>query len=352
MACMKAAFTKYTLQFKQPGGTSRGILTSKETYFICLADGDRWGIGEAGLFRGLSSDDLPNYEAVLAGACEALENGGEAAMEQYRDYPSIIFGMEQALRSVSAESPFDLFASDFLRGVPIPINGLIWMGDPAHMKDQVRQKVEQGFRCLKLKIGALDFEEELRLLSGIRKEFGGEALEIRVDANGAFSPGEALEKLKRLSDLGLHSIEQPVAPGAWDLMAELCQKSPLPIALDEELIGHVKAEDKYRLLQHIRPQYIILKPSLSGGFSGSREWIDAAESLRTGWWVTSALESNIGLNAIAQWTATLDVRMPQGLGTGSLFTNNFDSPLHVAGGALSYLEGTSWDEPKIKKLCT
>jgi o-succinylbenzoate synthase len=328
------------------------VLTKKETYFICLKEGVRWGIGETGLFRGLSADDVPNYDAVLAGACEALENQGESAIERYRNFPSIVFGLEQALRSMKSQTPFELFPSRFLKGDPIPINGLIWMGDQGYMKAQVREKVEQGFRCLKLKIGALDFDEELRLLSEIRREFGGEALEIRVDANGAFSPGDALNKLKKLSELDLHSIEQPVAPGSGDLMAELCLKTPLPIALDEELIGYVDREEKYRLLQDVRPQYIILKPSLVGGFSGSREWIEAAESLRIGWWVTSALESNIGLNAIAQWTATLDTRMPQGLGTGSLFTNNFESPLQVAAGALTYRKDACWDESKIKKLCT
>lgn len=348
---MKAAFTKYTLHFQRPGGTSRGILTQKDTYFICLREGSGWGIGEAGLFRGLSADDRPDYEATLARACAALETMGEGAIGEYRSFPSIVFGMEQAVRSLQGAGPFELFPSDFLQGEPIPINGLIWMGDPDFIRQQVREKISQGFRCLKLKIGALDFECELELLRGIRREFGPDELEIRVDANGAFSPGEALEKLRRLSGQGLHSIEQPIAPGKWDAMADLCRRTPLPIALDEELIGCTDRDGKRRLLQHIQPQYIILKPSLAGGFSGCQEWIQEAESRRIGWWVTSALESNIGLNAIAQWTATLDVHMPQGLGTGSLFTNNFGSPLQVEEGSLHYRAEIPWDEPEIQKLC-
>ena len=273
-------------------------------------------------------------------------------MADYRSFPSIVFGMEQALRSLAGPSPFELFPCEFIRGVPIPINGLIWMGPPDFMKAQVCEKLEAGYRCLKLKIGALDFETELELLRGIRREYSLEELEIRVDANGAFSSEDALEKLKVLSGLGLHSIEQPIPPGHRDAMAELCLRTPLPIALDEELIGHFEREEKEGLLEYIQPQYIILKPSLSGGFSGSAEWIQAAESRRIGWWVTSALESNIGLNAIAQWTATLDVHVPQGLGTGSLFTNNFASPLTADQGLLWYDTNKSWNESEIEKSCT
>ena len=349
---MKAAFRKYTLNFIRPGGTSRGVLTQKETYFICLQAEGRWGIGEAGLFRGLSADDHPDYEARLISACKALEAGGEGILETFREYPSIVFGLEQALRSIQGSSPFELFPSRFLAGDPIPINGLIWMGELSFMEQQLEEKIEAGFRCLKLKIGALDFESELRLLREIRRRFSSEDLEIRVDANGAFSTGEALEKLQRLSELELHSIEQPIRAGKPAEMAELCARTPLPIALDEELIGCYYQEDKEILLDQIHPQYIILKPSLVGGFRGSREWIEAAESRRIGWWVTSALESNIGLNAIAEWTATLDVHMPQGLGTGSLFSNNFKSPLEVSGGKLWYHPEQTWGTSQIKDLCT
>lgn len=349
---MKASYLKYTLQFKRPGGTSRGVLTEKDTFFILLEDQGRWGIGETGLFRGLSPDDLPDYEARLSRACRDLESGEPGISENYREYPSIVFGMEQALRSIQSPDPFVLFPqAPFLSGVPLPINGLVWMGDLRFMKEQVREKLETGFTCLKLKIGALDFEEELGLLREIRREFDAASLEIRVDANGAFPVGEALERLKRLSEFQLHSIEQPIAPGQAHEMADLCARTPLPVALDEELIGCFPPEAKSRLLRAIRPQFIILKPSLVGGYSGSLEWIGLAEELGIGWWVTSALESNVGLNAIAQWTSTLGVERPQGLGTGSLFTNNFDSPLEVAGGTLRYSDTKTWDIQKLREIC-
>jgi o-succinylbenzoate synthase len=349
---MKAAFRKYTLKFIRPGGTSRGVLTEKESYFISLEDNGSWGIGEAGLFRGLSADDRPDYENWLKRACNALERGDEDITEVFREFPSIVFGVEQALRSLKSSDPFELFPSRFLKGDPIPINGLIWMGELPFMEQQIEEKLSAGFRCLKLKIGALDFESEIRLLRGIRKRYHPGDLEIRVDANGAFSPGEALGKLQALSELRLHSIEQPIRAGQPVEMAELCARTPLPIALDEELIGCYYPEDKEALLEHIRPQYIILKPSLTGGVTGCREWIQAAEARRIGWWVTSALESNIGLNAIAQWTASLEVHMPQGLGTGSLFSNNFESPLEVSGGKLWYDPDKKWGISQIKELCT
>ena len=225
----------------------------------------------------------------------------------------------------------------------IAINGLIWMGDREFMKDQIKEKIAQGFRCLKMKIGAIDFESEIELLATIRKEFSIKDIELRVDANGAFIASEALEKLKVLSNYDLHSIEQPIKQGQYHEMASLCEQTPLPIALDEELIGVIDVTKKEELLHIINPQYIILKPSLIGGFKGSSEWIDIANKSGIGWWVTSALESNIGLNAIAQWTATLKSSMPQGLGTGGLFTNNFESPLEVNNGGLYYKQNINWN---------
>lgn len=350
---MKASFLKYTLHFKRPGGTSRGVLTQKDTYFILLEDQDRMGIGEAGLFRGLSWDDVPDYDIQLERACRALESGETEPWNAFSAYPSIVFAMEQALRSLEGPDPFLLFHENpFTTGESLPINGLIWMGDLSYMKQQVAAKLAEGFTCLKLKIGALDFQEELGMLREIRREFSAGDLEIRVDANGAFPSNIALERLKRLSELHLHSIEQPIRAGQPDQMAELCARTPLPIALDEELIGCLETESKSALLGTIRPQYIILKPSLVGGYSGSEEWIHLAELYESGWWVTSALESNIGLNAIAQWTSTLGVDRPQGLGTGSLFTNNFDSPLEVRKGRLHYRSGKPWDIQKIYKICT
>lgn len=333
---MQAEYVKHILHFKRPGGTSRGILTSKETWYLVLRDGHKTGIGECGLLRGLSVDDRPDYEKKLQWVCEQVNKGETWLLEQLGDFPSIQFGVEQAFRSLSAQHPMVLFPSEFSsnkRG--IPINGLIWMGDPEFMKAQISDKIAQGFRCLKLKIGAINFESEIEILKVIRSEFSPGDMELRVDANGAFHPDDVMEKLDRLSVFDLHSIEQPVKPGQPGVMHEICRKSPIPIALDEELIG-VKVHERLRLLEAIRPQYIILKPSLVGGFKATSDWISCAEAVGAGWWITSALESNIGLNAIAQYTATLDTDMPQGLGTGALYTNNWESPLEIAQSALWY----------------
>ncbi|NNC70828.1 MAG: o-succinylbenzoate synthase, partial [Flavobacteriaceae bacterium] len=326
-----------------PGGTSRGVLREKETYFLILEKEGKQGIGECGLFKGLSADDRPDYEAKLQFVCENIGQGHEWLFKQVYDLPSIQFGLEQAFLSLDSEYPFELIPSKFTRGTDaIAINGLIWMGDEPFMKDQIAEKIEAGFTTVKLKIGAIDFDTELGLLKFIRNEFSEKDIELRVDANGAFLPTEALEKLNYLSDYHLHSIEQPIKAGQWQEMAELCEKTPLPIALDEELIGIFNIPDKEKLIKTILPQYIILKPSLIGGFAGSDAWIHLAESNNIGWWITSALESNVGLNAIAQYTYSLNVNRPQGLGTGGLFTNNFDSPLYVIRGKLHYNPKLNW----------
>ena len=328
---------KHILNFKRPSGTSRGVLTSKETLFLVIEQGDKKGIGECNLFRGLSADDVPNYEAKLQWVEQHLHLGEKALLEELKTFPSIQFGVEQAFRSVVAPHWYELFPSNFTKGKDaIPINGLIWMGSPDFMKAQIKEKLAQGFRCIKMKIGAIDFEEEYRILKTLRNEFSANDIEIRVDANGAFQANEALRYLERLATLQLHSIEQPIRAGQWEAMAELCEQTPLPIALDEELIGVFTREEKQRLLREIQPQYIILKPSLIGGYRGSEEWITLVETLGIGWWVTSALESNIGLNAIAQWTYTLHSSMPQGLGTGMLYTNNIPFPLYVENGHLGF----------------
>ncbi|MBC2840702.1 o-succinylbenzoate synthase [Robiginitalea sp. SC105] len=349
---MEASHIKYTLDFIRPGGTSRGVLTQKETHFLCLADGENWGIGECALFRGLSWDDRPGYQQQLDWACGNIHRGLEALREELCRWPSLVFGLEQAFRSLQGDSPMQLFDSGFTSGTPIPINGLIWMGDAGFMREQIRRKIAEGYRCLKLKIGSLDFETELALIRQVRQEFPEGELEIRVDANGAFTPGQAPERLHALAALGLHSIEQPIRQGQWEEMAALCRENILPIALDEELIGICDPEEKIQLLEAIRPQYIILKPSLIGGFAAGEEWIRLAGERNIGWWVTSALESNVGLNAIAQWTAGLETDMPQGLGTGSLFSNNFDSPLETDGGHLWYRADRDWNIPLLKSLCT
>jgi o-succinylbenzoate synthase len=254
-----------------------------------------------------------------------------------------------AFLSLESENPFELFPSEFTSGQKnMEINGLVWMGEESFMKAQIEEKLAQGFRCIKLKIGAIDFEKELGLLRYIRQHFDEKTIEIRVDANGAFGLNEALDKLNQLAGFKLHSIEQPIAKNHTDRMAELCKMSPLSIALDEELIGVFPKEEKRQLLQKTQPQFIILKPSLVGGFRGTQEWIEVAESLQIKWWITSALESNIGLNAIAQWTFTLQNPMPQGLGTGGLYTNNVDCPLEVVNGKLKYNPALNWDISQLE----
>lgn len=334
---MNAYFKNYILDFKRPSGTSRGVMTSKETYFLIIESDGKMGIGECGLLRGLSIDDRPDYEEKLDFVCSNIDLGPSALWEAMVEFPSIQFGIETAFRSLNSENPFLLFPSAFTNGAkPIPINGLVWMGERDFVKQQIEEKIAAGFSCIKLKIGSLDFEEELNLLRFIRTDFNAESIEIRVDANGGFSYDSTLNKLSQLSELEIHSIEQPIQKNQHDRMAELCKITPVPIALDEELIGVFSLEEKEFLLRQIRPQYIILKPSLIGGFRGSDEWISLAEKYGIGWWITSALESNIGLNAIAQWTYTKHNPMPQGLGTGALYNNNFDSPLKVTDGQLWY----------------
>lgn len=321
------------LHFRQPAGTSRGTYTTRKVWYLHLTSPDfpgRVGIGECAPLPALSCDDLPDYEVILAKACRRLEERqGRLDVDSLCDYPSILFGLETAIRHFFAGS-WALCDTAFSRGeAGIPINGLIWMGDFDKMLSQIEKKMGAGFRCIKLKIGAINFEEELALLRHIRTRFSSKEIELRVDANGAFSPVDAMEKLKRLSELDLHSIEQPIRAGQWEEMARLTSESPLPIALDEELIGCNTLEGKQKLLSAIRPQYIILKPSLHGGVCGGNEWISEAEKRQIGWWITSALESNIGLNAIAQWCATFDNPLPQGLGTGLLFTDNVEMPLEI-----------------------
>lgn len=340
---IKASYKRYILNFKRPSGTSRGILTEKETWFLILEYQGKRGIGECGILRTLSFDDRPDYEEKLKWVCANIKLGKDRLWEELRDFPSIQFGVEMAFRSLESDDPFMLYPSEFTSGKDsIPINGLVWMGEEAFMKEQILQKIDQGFRCIKLKIGAIDFETELSLLRFIRKEFTSEEMEIRVDANGAFTPSEALTKLNRLSELELHSIEQPIKQGQPEAMAQLCEQSPLAIALDEELIGVTHVTNKRDLIQMIQPQYLIFKPSLIGGFRGTSEWIDLAEESNTGWWITSALESNVGLNAISQFTYAQDNDMPQGLGTGGLYTNNFEAPLEVRQGKLWYDINKEW----------
>ncbi|WP_185289167.1 o-succinylbenzoate synthase [Chryseobacterium lactis] len=325
---MKATYLKYLLEFKRPSGTSRGVLLDKETFILEITENGKKGVGECAIFRGLSFDDRPDYEEKLKWLCENINKDEAFLKEELKDFPSIWFGYEQAILNLKyGENLY--FPSEFTEGKSaITINGLIWMGDVGYMEEQIQDKLEKGFHCIKLKIG-VDWKSEHVVLQKLREKFSKDQLELRVDANGGFSKEEAVTVLQQLADLHIHSIEQPIKAGHWSDMAELCAQTPTPIALDEELIGITDPEKKKKLLETIKPQYIILKPALVGGFAGSDEWISLAEEQNIGWWITSALESNIGLNAIAQYTFTKKNPMPQGLGTGALFTNNFESSLDL-----------------------
>ena len=344
---LQANFQKHTLEFKQASGTSRGILRLKESWFIVLKNEKtwQWGIGECGLLKGLSADDRPDYKEKLKEVCNNISNLNYWLDEGLLEFPSIQFGLEMAWTSYQAKDKFQLFPSEFTEGKKsIPINGLVWMGEEDFMRQQIEDKIAQGFDCVKMKIGAIDFDTEIELIKNLRKRFSKNEIEIRVDANGAFQAGEAaLQKLNTLAKLDIHSIEQPIKQGQIEEMEDLCCKTPLPIALDEELIGVFEKEKKEELITFIQPQYIILKPSFVGGFRGAQEWIDAASRYDIPWWITSALESNVGLNAIAQWTFSLGNEMHQGLGTGGLYTNNFPSPLFVKEGALHFDPKEKWD---------
>lgn len=330
---MEASFFSYVLNFKRPGGTSRGVLHTKETFILEITDGDKKGIGECGLFRGLSADDVPEYEEKLAWLCQNIDADTKTLAKELREFPSIWFGYEQAILNLKHGGKH-YFPSDFTQGEAfIKINGLIWMGDVEFMQKQIQEKLSAGFDCLKLKIGT-DWSSEKKILKQLRQDFPPQQLELRVDANGAFTPEEAKKVLHELAELEIHSIEQPIKAGNTAEMRGLCSDTPTPIALDEELIGVFDFEAKKALLETIKPHFIILKPSLVGGFAGSDEWIAIAEDLGIGWWITSALESNIGLAAIAQYTFTKNPKIPQGLGTGGLFTNNFETQLFLEGDEL------------------
>ena len=332
---MTAKYYQYLLKFKRPSGTSRGILLEKETFILEIFQDDKKGVGECAVFRGLSFDDRPDYEEKLQWLCENINQNSEYLKDELKEFPSIWFGYEQAVLNLKNGGNL-YFPSDFTEGkTPIIINGLIWMGNIDFMEEQIQDKLNQGFHCIKLKIG-VDWKLEHEILQKLRQKFSKDQLELRVDANGGFTKDEAKIVLQQLADLDIHSIEQPIKAGNWNGMAELCAETPTPIALDEELIGITDFNEKKELLERIKPQFIILKPALVGGFSGCDEWISQAERLKIVWWITSALESNIGLNAIAQYTFTKRNQMPQGLGTGGLFTNNFKSFLELNGEKLFY----------------
>ncbi|MCS6794416.1 MAG: o-succinylbenzoate synthase [Raineya sp.] len=333
MQNLRATFEAYTLRFRFEAGTSRGILKEKKNYFIRIFDAqnpDLQGVGEVNILKGLSLDDRADLEVKLTEILQKYENR-TLQVSDLDDFPAIRFALETAEKDLQNGGNGIVFPSPFTEGKTfIPINGLIWMGSREWMLSQIQEKIEKGFTCLKMKIGALDFETELEILRQIRKQFPSpQEMILRVDANGAFLPQEALEKLKKLAELHIHSIEQPIAPRQIETLAWLCENSPVPIALDEELIGN--SHQKENLLQTIRPQFIVLKPALLGGFAECEQWIQLAQKWQIGWWITSALESSIGLSAIAQWTATLPITGHQGLGTGQIYENNFPAKLRLEG---------------------
>ncbi len=334
-----------TLHFKQPAGTSRGVYTTRKSYYLTITDDNRSsikGVGECATLPDLSCDAVPEYFKILSDVCRMVEQTGNIPYDILRPYPSILFGLETAFAQLDANGSTCLYDTPFGRGEEgITINGLVWMGTFDEMYSRLETKLKAGFHCVKLKIGAINFDKELDLIKHIREAFDKNTIELRVDANGGFSPDNAMERLEALAKYDIHSIEQPIKQHQWGEMARLCKETPLPIALDEELIGvNVKSMKEY-LLDTIRPQYIILKPSLHGGMYGCTEWIQMAKERGINSWITSALESNVGLNAIAHYCAKTygpSVSMPQGLGTGQLFTDNIDMPLVIDGDKIWYRE--------------
>ena len=340
----RASYTAHPLTFVRPAGTSRGVLRQKPCWFIGLSREGVTGIGEVSVIPGLSLEDPDESEIRIDHICKLIARGEMDPRQSLPAMPGIQFALESAMMDLEHGGNRLIFPSEFTQGnAGIRTNGLVWMGSREFMISQVREKMQLGFSVLKLKVGALDVKEELQILRWIRREFGGSQLEIRLDANGAWDPAEARAKLELFAPLGIHSIEQPLAAGQVDSMAELCKNPAIPIALDEELIGIHEVGDKQALLELIKPKYIILKPGLLGGFAHADEWIRLADELKIGWWITSALESNIGLNAIAQWCWHLGVSRHQGLGTGALYTNNIPSPLQMSGEQLWYRAEMGWD---------
>tara|TARA_B100000768_G_scaffold4174_1_gene5078 strand:+ start:360 stop:1403 length:1044 start_codon:yes stop_codon:yes gene_type:complete len=338
----------HNLNFIIPGGTSRGILKNKPTWYIKIYHNDNpsiFGLGECGPIEGLSLDSGAKMMHQLKKVQESINDLSSLDLSLF---PSINFGIENALKDLKNGGKRIIFQNSFLQGKPIKINGLIWMGDRDFMLNQIKSKIEKGFSCLKLKIGSIDFKEEISILKNIRKQFSSKILEIRVDANGAFSSKNVLQKLDTLEKLEIHSIEQPIAVNQWDFLKEICGKSPIPIALDEELIQLKKEKNEF--IKYISPQYLVLKPTLIGGFEATKKWINIAEENNINWWVTSALESNVGLSAIAQFCANYQLTLPQGLGTGQLFSNNIPSPLEIKGENIFYKKNKTWNLSNFEKV--
>ena len=342
---LEASYTGYPLHFTHPSGTSRGVLTEKPCWFIRLRREDGvTGTGEVSFIPGLSVEDPGEIGVRLDHICKSVTSGSMDPNQTLPGLPGIQFALECAMLDLDGGGEQLLYPSDFTEGMKgIQINGLIWMGDPGHMRMQIRHKLDLGFRVLKMKVGALEMEKELEVLSWIRSQFGNDQLEIRLDANGAWTPEDALGKMERYAEYGIHSVEQPIATGQWEAMGRICREAPVPVALDEELIGLDVDKDSAAMLGMISPRYLILKPGLLGGFRNAERWVELAEETGVGWWVTSALESLVGLSAIAQWTYQRKVTIPQGLGTGTIYRNNIPSPLQVEGDSLWYRKERRWN---------
>jgi O-succinylbenzoate synthase len=312
-------------------------MNNKYGYFIIIENEGSKGLGECSVIKGLSRDNLATLPDMLQVVCDKIAQWDAIRDDVLKTHPAIVFAVETALLDLKNGGKHILFESAFTNALqPIPINGLVWMADEKTMSREINEKYEKGFRCIKLKVGAIDFDAECRLLSKIRNEFSKNKIEIRVDANGAFAPKTVRDRLRRLAEFDIHSIEQPIAINQWHLMAELSKERIIDIALDEELIAVFEETKMAELLDTIKPQYIILKPSLIGGLDIAEKWISFAEKRNIGWWATSALETNIGLNAISQWVAMKDISSTQGLGTGELYQKNIESPLYIDGGKLFY----------------
>ena len=350
---LHASFFKKTFLFNFKARTSRGLMKDKTSWFIKIwdeSDPKIYGIGECGPLPKLSEEATPDFEEKLASIIQSfneqkLKTGSLEEIKKNipQHFPSVLFAFETAALDLKNGGKRVIYHNDFIKGKPLPINGLVWMGDMDFLMNQINQKLEQGFTCIKLKVGGLDFDRECDTLSYIRKRYFRDQITIRLDANGGFKIDDVLFKLEQLSKFDVHSIEQPLKPNIKET-EELCRKSPVPVALDEELIGKETHSDKLELLQRLKPQFIVLKPTLHGGLQGCAEWISIAQSLNIGWWITSALESSIGLNAIAQFTASYKIDIPQGLGTGMIYENNFASPLSVKAGFISYNPELGWDQ--------
>lgn len=355
---LQLRLSRRVLHFNFPARTSRGALTEHVAHYLHLHDSaapHREGLGEAAPLAGLSPDHRPDFAATLEGFVREFNRRQlrellpeEATELVGPEWPALRFALETAVLDLQRGARRCLYDNAFSRGeAGLPINGLIWMGDAAFMREQIEKKLAEGYSCLKLKIGGLDFATELALLSEIRAVAGPERLTLRVDANGAFAPAEALGKLEQLARFGLHSIEQPIRAGQWEAMREVCRHSPVPVALDEELIGVTDPARQQALLDQTNPAYLILKPTLVGGLEASRRWAAQAEARGLGWWLTSALESNVGLNAISQLAGSCaQLGFPQGLGTGQLYHNNVAAPLFIRQGQLHYQPAGAWEQPE------